>query len=536
MPKRTAVVYSVCIMLLMSMVLRLCWVGQNQSFIQATSAQSRYTLQVGSRRGGIYDCNMEPLVDREYRTVSAVVPTTESLSVLQNLGEEQRRDLLALLETRKPFLYEGDLGSHTGITVYRLPLRYSDPLAVHLIGYQNGEGQGVAGIEAAYDDFLRQVQKSYSVSCRVDAVGHVMEGEVSAVDPSEQVGGVVLTLNRSFQQAAEQALREQMVNAGAVVITDIWTGQIKALASCPAFDQNDVATALQAEGSPLVNRALAAYNVGSVFKPVVAAAALEAGFSSDLTFVCPGYVEVEGTVFRCHNLAGHGEIDMTEAVKRSCNVYFIKLAQQLGGEPIRSMAANMGFGNSTTLAEGIVSAGGELTARELLQGGELANFAFGQGRLTATPLQLAAATAAIANGGQYHTPQLVLGTTLDGTRLDEVNEPYAWGQVMKPHTADILREMMVQVVEEGSGGKAEPAVGGAGGKTASAQTGRLNKNGEEIVQAWFAGFYPAQSPRWSIVVLCEDGASGGDRAAPVFRQICDSLAALGYVADDSKIP
>jgi len=536
MGKRTAVVYGLCMLLIMSMVLRLCWVGQNQSFVKAISAQSRYTLQVGSRRGGIYDCNMKPLVDREDYPVSAVVPTTGTPMLLQNFHGQQRQTLLALLESRKPFLFNGDLGDHPGVTVYHLGKRYTDQMAVHLVGYQNGEGQGVAGIEAAYDSFLQKVGKSYSVTCSVDAVGHVLEGEISAAIPSEQIGGVVLTLDRDFQQTAQQALRDNNINAGAVVVTDIWTGEIKAMASCPGFDPNNVASALKAENSPLVNRALSPYNVGSVFKLVVAAAALEEGLSPELMLECPGYITVEGTRFRCHNLAGHGPIDMPTAVKHSCNVYFIKLAQQLGGEPIRRMAARMGFGSSTQLASGIIGAAGELTRQELLQGGELANFAFGQGKLTATPLQLAAATACIANGGQYRPPRLIAGTTEDGKNLTHPAEPYAAGWAVSSQTAQILRKMMVQVVEEGSGSKAKPDVGGAGGKTASAQTGSFDPTGQEVVQAWFAGFYPAQTPRWSVVVLCEGGVSGGDVAAPVFRQICDGIARLGYVADDSKIP
>jgi penicillin-binding protein 2 len=196
----------------------------------------------------------------------------------------------------------------------------------------------------------------------------------------------------------------------------------------------------------------------------------------------------------------------------------------------------MGFGSSTQLAQGIVGASGVLTEEELLYGGELANFSFGQGRLTATPLQIAAAVAAIANGGNLHTPQLVLGLTSDGITIDQPCEPYVSGRAMSTQTSDLPRKMMVQVVENGSGAKAKPEVGGAGGKTASAQTGRWNGEGKEEVQAWFAGFYPALSPRWSIVVLCENGGSGGDRAAPVFRQICSSIAEQGYVASDLKIP
>ena len=147
-----------------------------------------------------------------------------------------------------------------------------------------------------------------------------------------------------------------------------------------------------------------------------------------------------------------------------------------------------------------------------------------------------AMAAAIANGGELLTPQLVLGATADGQSLTEPAAVYAANQAISANTAQTLQRMMVQVVEQGSGGNAKPQRGGAGGKTASAQTGILNEMGQEMVHAWFVGIYPADLPRWSVVVLCEGGGSGGDTAAPVFRQICDGIARLGYVADDSNIP
>ena len=308
------------------------------------------------------------------------------------------------------------------------------------------------------------------------------------------------------------------------------------MASAPTFDQNDMASALEAPDGPLLNRALCAYNVGSSFKLAVAAAALEMGVPTDMTYTCPGYIEVEGTVFHCHNLAGHGTIAMPEAVQRSCNVYFIKLARDIGGEAILQTAQRLGFGSGTRLAEGMKGGEGELPALAELEGGELANFSFGQGKLTATPLQLASMAAAIANGGELVTPRLVLGTTDDGQTLTNPLPRYAPNRAISGSTAQTLQKMMVQVVEQGSGGNAKPQRGGAGGKTASAQTGTVDEAGEEIVHAWFVGFYPAAMPRWSVVTLCEGGGSGGNTAAPVFRQICDGIAGLGHVADDSNIP
>jgi len=535
MLKRAAAVYGVCALLLMAMILRLYWVGQGDAVTRAMADQSRYTLQVGSTRGGIYDCNLKPLVDCEEQAVSAVIPTTHTLPVLQQVQEDEKQALLALMEEGKPFLWQGDLGNYPGVEVFELPERYTSGTAAHVVGYLDGAGQGVTGIEAACNDLLESYGTEYTVSCSVDAAGHALADDITATERQEHPGGVVLSIDRDFQQVAEQALADYG-GAGAAVVMDIWTGEIRAMASAPTYDQNDVASALASSEGPLLNRTLSAYSVGSSFKLAVAAAALEMGVPTDMTYTCPGYIEVEGTVFHCHNLAGHGEVDMSEAVQRSCNVYFIKLARDVGGEAILHTAQRLGFGSGTRLAEGMNGAEGVLPALEELEGGELANFSFGQGKLTATPLQLAAMAAAIANGGELLTPRLVLGTTDDGQTLTSPQPQYTPNRAVSVSTARMLQTMMVQVVEQGSGGNAKPQRGGAGGKTASAQTGTMDEAGEEIVHAWFVGFYPAAMPRWSVVTLCEGGGSGGNTAAPVFRQICDGIAELGYVADDSKIP
>ncbi|MBQ9109295.1 MAG: penicillin-binding protein 2 [Oscillospiraceae bacterium] len=535
MLKRTAMVYGMCTILLMTMILRLYWVGQGETITQAMADQSRYTLQVGSTRGGIYDCNLKPLVGGEEQAISAVVPTTNTLPVLQQVKEEEKQALLALMEEGKPFLWQGDLGEHPGVEVFGLPIRYTDGTAAHVVGYLDGAGQGITGIEKACNDLLEGYGTEYTVSCSVDAAGHALSDDITATGRREPPGGVVLSLDRGFQKAAEQALADYG-GAGAAVVMDIWTGEVKAMASTPTFDQNDVASALEAPDGPLLNRVLCTYNVGSSFQLAVAAAALEMGVPTDMTYTCPGYIEVEGTVFHCHNLAGHGTIAMPEAVQRSCNVYFIKLARDIGGEAILQTAQRLGFGSGTRLAEGMKGGEGELPALAELEGGELANFSFGQGKLTATPLQLASMAAAIANGGELVTPRLVLGTTDDGQTLTNPLPRYAPNRAISGSTAQTLQKMMVQVVEQGSGGNAKPQRGGAGGKTASAQTGTVDEAGEEIVHAWFVGFYPAAMPRWSVVTLCEGGGSGGNTAAPVFRQICDGIAGLGHVADDSNIP
>ena len=185
------------------------------------------------------------------------------------------------------------------------------------------------------------------------------------------------------------------------------------------------------------------------------------------------------------------------------------------------MAKAIGFGRETQLAPGIVSQEGTLpTESDLNNLHELANFSFGQGKLTATPIQVASMVSAVANGGMAVTPKLVLGSTQDGKTIEEKEQP-APVRIFSEQTASILRQDMIGVVEEGSATMAKPQQGGAGGKTASAQTGMYDENGEEIVHAWFAGFFPAQNPKYAAVILIEGGEYGGMVASPLFKEIVD---------------
>jgi len=159
---------------------------------------------------------------------------------------------------------------------------------------------------------------------------------------------------------------------------------------------------------------------------------------------------------------------------------------------------------------------------ELSAPAAVANFGFGQGRLTATPIQIAALISAFANGGGAVTPRLVMGSTADGEKMERSTAVYSPRRLFTEQAAEEVKQLMISVVEEGSGKNAKPSHGGAGGKTASAQTGQFIK-GEERVHAWFSGFYPAQQPRYVITVLAEDGDSGSEAACPVFAEIANGI-------------
>ena len=512
------------------LMVRVWELGQGEVLAQAAKQQSSYRLEVARTRGRIYDRELEPLTGGKVAYLAAVAPSPQGLEVLTPLVEpEQREELARRMEERKPFLipvtsYAQGL---PGIEIFPLEERYAQGLAPHLLGYVSGDGIGQSGIEAACQEELDAFGGSLWVRFQIDALGRVLGGSQgeSPAEKSLPTGGVVLTLDRSLQQAAQQAMEDHGVEAGACVVMDVETGGILAAVSCPSFAPDNVAASLEEEDAPLLNRILQPYSVGSSFKLAVTAAALEEGISPLQRYQCLGGVEVDGQVFHCHNLAGHGEISLEEAIQKSCNAYFVQLAQQVGGEPIRRMAAALGFGSPCSLAEGIQGASGTLPAQEELVSGELANFSFGQGKLTATPLQITAMTAAIANGGRQVVPCLVMGMSEDGETLSWEAPDYASQQVMSQRTARILQALMISVVEEGSGTTAKPDQGGAGGKTASAQTGRMDPaTGEEIVHAWFTGFYPAEDPRYAITVLVEGGESGTDRAAPVFQQIANAIS------------
>lgn len=176
--------------------------------------------------------------------------------------------------------------------------------------------------------------------------------------------------------------------------------RVRASVSLPLYDPENVAASIARQDTSLVNRALSAYNVGSVFKPLLAAAALEQGISAQETYECTGSIEVGGHVYRCAYGRGHGTVDMKTALEQSCNCYFVQLGLRLGAQTVYDITKSAGFGQSQQVAGGLRAASGNLPdAAQLEDLGQLASISFGQGALTATPVQVAAMMNLFANGG-----------------------------------------------------------------------------------------------------------------------------------------
>ena len=527
--KRSVVSLFVFVLLSASIVLRIAYLSDS-IYAETASQTSTRLLTVGQTRGMIYDRNMQPLVNREMHTMLVVNPTADAMNTLKTqLTDEEYAKASALAENGKPFVfqcdfYSGDCDDIKDVIVYD---RYSEKdNAVHLVGYIDSDGNGVCGIEKAFDSLLKENSGTFSVRYKSDATGKMLRGInfENVNDNYDSRGGIVLTIDSEIQRICENAMEWNKLEKGAVVVLDAKTSEILALASAPSYDRNNLSSALTDENLPFFNRALGAYSVGSVFKPVVSVAAFEKGIGTDAVYNCPGYESVSGVKFNCHNRAGHGDCNMTEAMSVSCNSYFINLGQAVGADAIISVAEALGFGKEIMLCDSLVSAGGNLSSSENIDSlPSLANLSFGQGDLLATPLQIAAVYCAFANGGYYREPYILKNI------VDEKGEIVAYYKNEinnKVLTEDVCRKinaMLSETVEKGSGKLALPMNSSAAGKTATAETGQ-SVDGQKVVNTWFAGFYPTENPEYVIVVFREDGDSSSVDCAPIFRDIADVVS------------
>ena len=531
--RRTSAIFAAMVLAAAGLVGQLSWIVSSDQLAQTAQTQSKYTLTVADERGFIYDCKMQPLVGTKQRWQTAVFPTPQNQKkVLDAVEPERKQTVTELLETGKPFVTETTEAVDAEMVYsFSVPERYTEnQTAVHLIGYLDYNGSGVTGIEKEYDSFLADSGKKIQVTGMLNALQQTIAG----VEPEIRIegaenAGVVLTLDSRIQQIVE-SIGSQMLDKGAIVVMDPYNGQIRAMASFPAYSPSNLGEAVNdQENKPMLNRALLGYSVGSTFKIVTAAAAMQSlGREYCLTreYTCEGAVDVYGQVFRCHLRSGHGELDMFDAMRESCNPWFIGLGQETGGEALLKTAENLGFGETMMLYGDITASGGTLPSADSLQApAAVANFSFGQGELTASPVQIARMTAAVVNGGKLVSPTLVLGTTDDGKTLQSSALPVS-RQAISSEIAAQLKVMLAYAVMSDDSSGAKPELVTAGGKTATAQTGQYDEDGNELEQGWFTGFFPADEPQYVVTVLAENEGFGNTSAAPVFAEIADAVAGM----------
>jgi penicillin-binding protein 2 len=411
--------------------------------------------------------------------------------------------------------------------------------------YTKSDYIGKVGLEQYYEQELRGVTGYEHVE--TDANGHSIRTLRSILPVSGN--NLLLAMDVRLQQIAEEAFGDYR---GSLVAIEPETGGVLAFVSRPGFDPNlfvegiDPAqwTALnESPDHPLNNRALqGVYPPGSTYKPFMALAGLELGKRTpEYSISDPGYFTLggRGHVFRDWKAGGHGIVDLHKAIVESCDTYFYELAQDLGIDMIQNFMAQFGFGKRT----GIDIAGevaGLLPSREWKKRrfgqrwyvGDTISIGIGQGYNLVTPLQLASATAILANGGQVFRPHLVQHIQNAQTNELETVEPFPIAQVpLQPRHLDLVRDAMVDVTRPG--GTAAWAGSGAkysfAGKTGTAQVIGLKgqKYDEDAIDeryrdhALFIAFAPAEAPKIAVALLVENGGHGSSTAAPIARKVFD---------------
>lgn len=527
--KRVLALYAAVLLGFAVVLCRLYFLAENHTYAARAEAQSTVRLSLPARRGSFYDHSGLLLTGLETRYLALCFPGENNYTRLYAFTDSAGQALLYRNRNRSaPFLLEVDRDlSGRGIRCFATARRCAEvPLCQHLIGYLDAEGRGIAGLEKALDSQLAGTKEHDTLVCAVTAQGRLRAGETPQLTRQDSSAvGVQLTISRPVQRAAEAVAADTMTS-GCILVLDTATAAVRASVSVPGYDPDDLAASLDAPDSPFLNRALESYAVGSVFKPVLAAAALEQGILPE--YECTGAMVVDGQIFRCAGGVPHGTVDMTAALEKSCNGYFIRLGQQLGAETLLQMSRQLGFGQEVPVAGALHADAGKLpSAGELAQSGQLANFSFGQGGLLASPVQIAAMMNTIASGGVYRTPFFVCGSVdeTDGTPLETLAHPQS-RRVMSAENAALLRKMLQQVVEEGTAQDAAGLEEGAGGKTGTAQTGQFTPDGTERKNLWFAGFYLAQQPRYTIVVLQDGQVSTEHSSAAIFARLCAMLDLL----------
>ncbi len=406
---------------------------------------------------------------------------------------------------------------------------------------------GKGGVEKAHEADLHGHVGYQQVE--INARGRVLRTlESKAPVPGRDLH---LFLDADLQRTATEALGD---NRGAVVAIDPRSGGVLALVSKPSFDpnlfvegitQSDYESLLYSPDKPLFNRAVRGqYPPGSTVKPFIALAGLAVGATNARhTKYCPGFYQLpnQSHRYRCWRRGGHGTLALEQAVVQSCDVYFYDLAHDIGIDRLHDYLAELGFGART----GIDVAGelsGLLPSREWKERvrkqvwfpGETLIVGIGQGAFLATPLQLAAATAAIANRGHFIAPRVVRATGITGVTGEQqtplVSRPVEVGD---PHHWDEVIGAMTQVVESprGTAKAIRTPDYRIAGKTGTAQVFTVGQNerydAARITErmrdhALFIAFAPADDPRIAVSVIVENGGHGGSVAAPVARKVMDA--------------
>ncbi len=482
-----------------------------------------------------------PLEDlnKEFERGRRMVRSFENQILVSNLSF----DVLTRVETDAPYW--------PGVKVVVQPRRkyLQGEVFSHVLGYvalaneqelaadpglRLGDNVGKHGLEFAMESVLRG--KKGLKQLEVDASGRILR-EHTLVQP-ESGQDLHLSIDLDLQTHIYSVMQGK---TGAVVVMDADSGQVLAMVSTPGYDNNKFVYGITGRQwtelvenphRPLRNRSIQnAYPPGSVFKPLMAALALEQpSIHPGEQVFCSGSYRLGNRVFRCWQ--GHGRVNMNRALVESCDTYFYQLGEKLGVDRISAFSLESGLGRQTGITlpferSGLIPTRDWKRERfnDAWRGGDNLNLAIGQGFTQVTPLQMTRLTAAIANGGNLYRPSLLL----EEKKLDP--QPLPW----KKETLDFIYQAMLDTVEKerGTARRLRTKDVKVGGKTGTAQVVRLmpehKEDDPEAVEywlrhhAWLISFAVNEDKRIAVTALVEHGGSGSSAAGPVIREIYDFI-------------
>ncbi len=522
--RRSAACFFMLSLLFLFTIMRIT-VLASKDYSNMIKNQNFKNLYVTSLRGTIYDCNNTPITNNQKKIYAVVFPCEESIEKVGEIlkGKEKENTLNQLKKGESVLLELQEKIDCKGFYCQSI-YTTNNKNAIHTIGYTDSQNKAVIGIEKAYDDILNLNYKAEFIF-EADAKGHPLkEATPKFLNNIDYLGtGVVTTLDLKIQKIVEEYSKN--IEKGAIIVADSKTSKIRAIVSFPTFDLQDSKTLENLENSPFLNRAINTYNIGSVFKPCIAAAAAQ-NSKDDFLYVCKGKCKIEDRYFKCHEAKGHALTDLRHGLANSCNTYFYNLAFTVGNDDIYTMIKNLKFGSNLKLCENIYTKEGNIPEKATLENrANLANLSIGQGELLLSPVALLNLYSSIASDGLYYTPSLVEGTLKNGNFTEyDIGFPT---RAMKEKSAQILREDLKEIFISGTAKDFRPNKTTAAGKTATAQTGKF-KNSKEICSSWFCGFFPYENPKYTVIVFSQDSLLQNKSCAQIFSEIADKITEGGF--------
>lgn len=516
----------------------------HREFLQGQGdARHLRVVTMPAHRGMITDRNGEPLaistpVDSVWANPRELLAARSQWSALmrllhldavtlqQHLVKRVDREFIYLKRAVRPDLAQQVVALGVpGVSLQREYRRYypAGEVAAHVLGFTNVDDRGQEGIELAYESWLRGIPGSKRVI--KDNLKRTVE-DVEGI--SEPVSGkdLALSIDRRLQYLAyrelKSAIQSSGARAGSVVMLDVVSGEVLAMANYPSFNSNNRA---KLRGDVYRNRAVTdVFEPGSTIKPFTIAAALEAGKYQPHTIIdtTPGFYRVGRHLVR--DIHNYGVIDVSTVLQKSSNIGATKMALAIEPEQLWSIFSRVGFGLSTSSGFPGEMAG-LLSSYKGWREIDRATLAYGYG-LSATPLQLAQAYRVLADDGQMKPISFVRTDTIPSGE-----------QVMRPEVAAQVRAMMESVVHDGGTGTAADVLGyRVGGKTGTVHKSEMGGYAENRYLALFAGLAPISHPRLAMVVMIDEPAGneyyGGQIAAPVFGKIMSGALRLLDIAPD----